>query len=184
MSNFTQNAIRQTFTEMLEDVPFDKITVTALTKACHISHNTFYYHYKDIYELLDIWLNEELGNYVWEEWEGGWEENTKALLHRCKDNAKIVYHIFNSLSRDHMERYVFSLTNDVFFQYVCRKAEGKNIPEERLRDISDFCRYAFVGFVLRFFWNNMEDDIDTGVEKLSGLFLGFVTQAIESSSGH
>ncbi len=52
MANFTQKAILATFQEMLETTPFDKITVAALTRRCGISHNTFYYHFQDIYDLL------------------------------------------------------------------------------------------------------------------------------------
>lgn len=181
MSSFTSKAILQTFQEMLETTPFDKITVSAITKACGLSKNTFYYHYKDIYELLDVWLNEGLGRYM-HEWEGGWEENAKALLHHCKQNSRIIYHIYNSLSRDRLERYVFTSTNDVFFQYVHQQAEGRDIPEDRLQDISNFCRYAFIGFFMKFLWNNMADDIDSMVDTLSDLFFGFVTQAIGSST--
>ena len=45
MMQFTEKAIRQTFQDMLTEMPFDKITVTELVKRCEISPNTFYYHY-------------------------------------------------------------------------------------------------------------------------------------------
>ena len=51
MALYTQKAILRAFGEMLEEMPFDKITVTALVKRCDISSNTFYYHYRDIYDL-------------------------------------------------------------------------------------------------------------------------------------
>ena len=44
MALYTQKAILRAFGEMLEEMPFDKITVTALVKRCDISSNTFYYH--------------------------------------------------------------------------------------------------------------------------------------------
>ena len=53
MSQFTQKAIIQTFQDMLEKMPFDKITVSAIVSNCEISSNTFYYHFRDIYDLLD-----------------------------------------------------------------------------------------------------------------------------------
>ena len=53
MANSTQNVILDTFEDMLERMPLEKITVTALIKACNIGRNTFYYHYEDIYALLD-----------------------------------------------------------------------------------------------------------------------------------
>ena len=47
MSMLTMKTIMQTFSEMIEEMPFDKITVLALVKRCEINHNTFYYHFQD-----------------------------------------------------------------------------------------------------------------------------------------
>ncbi len=59
MTQFTQKAIIQTFLSMLEETPFDRITVSALVARCGISSNTFYYHFQNIYDLLNAWLEEE-----------------------------------------------------------------------------------------------------------------------------
>lgn len=46
MALYTQKAIMRAFGEMLEEMPFDKITVTALVKRCsNQAPITFYYHY-------------------------------------------------------------------------------------------------------------------------------------------
>ena len=47
MQQFTENAIMEHFEQMLREMPFDKITVTALARHCEISPNTFYYHFSD-----------------------------------------------------------------------------------------------------------------------------------------
>lgn len=49
---YTKNLIRKVFIEMLNERPLDRITVTDIAKRCEINRNTFYYHYKDIYEIL------------------------------------------------------------------------------------------------------------------------------------
>ena len=48
MALYTKKLIMTTFQTMLEELPFDKITVAALVKRAGVSHNTFYYHYQDI----------------------------------------------------------------------------------------------------------------------------------------
>lgn len=182
MPSRTQKAIMQAFEELLEATPFDKITVSAITNRCGIHHNTFYYHYRDIYDLLEHWLREVLGCYAVEEIDGDWTNNVKAFLRICAEHKRIVYHIFNCLSRDQLERFVFTLTDDVFQRYVSKQAEGYNVPEERLGDISKVCRYATCGYYLEFLWNNMEGDIDAAVAKLSDLFTGLVRSAIQDAA--
>lgn len=44
------------------------------------------------------------------------------------------------------------------------------------------CRYAFLGFFLKFLWNRMDDDIDKSVDSLGELFAGFVENAVGSSA--
>ena len=64
MALYTQKAIMRTFQQMLEEMPFDKITVSALVRRCEISPNTFYYHYQDIYALLNVWFHMEFDQYM------------------------------------------------------------------------------------------------------------------------
>lgn len=45
--------IADTFSQMLDKEDIDKITVTKLIAECHISRQTFYYHFKDIMDVLE-----------------------------------------------------------------------------------------------------------------------------------
>ena len=45
--------IVNTFTKMVEAGKTDKITEKALIKECHISRQTFYYHFHDIMDVLE-----------------------------------------------------------------------------------------------------------------------------------
>ena len=60
MALYTKKLIMTTFQEMLAEMPFDKITVSALVKRAEGSPNTFYYHYQDIYALLDDWFQKQV----------------------------------------------------------------------------------------------------------------------------
>jgi len=52
MSMLTKKALLKAFGTVLERKPFKKITVGDLTEECGISRMTFYYHFKDIYDML------------------------------------------------------------------------------------------------------------------------------------
>ena len=176
MAQYTQKAIRQTFLTMLEEMPLDKITVSALTARCGISVNTFYYHYHDIYDLLDVWLSSELQPLLNGRIEN-WKENLITLLHKMQDHAAIIYHVSNSLSRERMERYVFLSTDDFFDRFIESHPSAHAIPMERKKAMADFCRYAFLGFFLRFIWNRMEGDVEEAVHMLGALMEQFIQGA-------
>ncbi len=173
MARYTEKLIFQTFEEMLETMPFDKITVSALTKRCDISPNTFYYHYKDIYELLEHWFTavskrflENLGENV------GWENTFKAVLRELKDHPNIVYHISDSLSREYLEKYVYTSLHDAILHLAQRKSVDSELDEATLNSIVDICSYALLGFFLRFISSRMTLDENAVIDGISRAFNG------------
>jgi len=59
MSNITKIAVAQSLKRMLLIKDLDKITISDITNDCGINRQTFYYHFKDIYDLLEwIFANE------------------------------------------------------------------------------------------------------------------------------
>lgn len=49
----TRNAIKDAFTELIDEIGFDAITVRDLTEKANINRSTFYLHYRDKYDLLE-----------------------------------------------------------------------------------------------------------------------------------
>ena len=58
MSQITKKAIEASLKNLLLKKPFDKITINDIAEDCGISRMTFYYHFKDIYDLVE-WACEE-----------------------------------------------------------------------------------------------------------------------------
>ena len=180
MANATKRIILQTFEEMLEEMPFSKVTVSALVTRCEISSNTFYYHFKDIFDLLDAWMEKKTEYYRkqtrdFEEWDDG----MKFVLHDFQKNEQLVYHVFDSLSRERMERYIFTTVEELFYEYMKRRTADAHVSGEALEWISQAYCYAILGFVLKFLWEKMDIDIDTSVDKLYQLFNGALEDAVK-----
>ena len=53
MANTTKLALEVSLKELLRTKPIDRITINDLTEHCGISRMTFYYHFKDIYDLVE-----------------------------------------------------------------------------------------------------------------------------------
>ena len=51
----TKQALEKAMAHLLERENFNDITTTELAKAAHISRSGFYTHYKDKYEMIDIY---------------------------------------------------------------------------------------------------------------------------------
>ena len=81
MSQLTKRAITESFMKLINQVPFDKITVKDIVEDCGVNRNTFYYHYSDIYALLDEILENETKRVLTENLaESSWRD---AILESC-----------------------------------------------------------------------------------------------------
>ena len=54
-SNITKQALATALRELMEQVPFDKIQVQHICERCGMNRKSFYYHFKDKYDLLN-WI--------------------------------------------------------------------------------------------------------------------------------
>ena len=107
MAHLTEAAIQDAFLKLLSEQPFDKITVTQLVEECQITRRTFYYHYSDLYELLDIILRRETERALDEfETTGSWEECMITASRFAREHKRAVYHIYTSSHRLELEKHV------------------------------------------------------------------------------
>lgn len=168
MAHFTQQAIMGTFNDMLTEMPFDKITVSALVRRCGISANTFYYHYQDIYDLLKRWLSLEiLQFYTGEPPYDDWRVATKAMLRRCRDKYTEIMHIYSSLPREKLEGSLFTCYTDIAYNYTVKYTQSKAVPEATVIELSEFFRMCIFGMFIKFLYGKMNDDIDQLVDKVA-----------------
>lgn len=53
MSQVTKRALEASLKNLLLKKPLSKITINDITEDCGINRMTFYYHFKDIYDLVE-----------------------------------------------------------------------------------------------------------------------------------
>lgn len=64
-SEIRKRKIAYALKDLMQTIPFEKITISDISKKSNIHRQTFYYHFQDRYELLDYLLNMELvSNFV------------------------------------------------------------------------------------------------------------------------
>lgn len=182
MINYTKKAILDTFSEMLSEKPFDKITVSSIVSKCEISSNTFYYHFRDIFNLLDIWIRREAERVIDTlEDKNSWTETLRAFLHKMQNNPDRVYNIWNSVYRERMERYVFEYLKVQLGAFTEKYTEGMGLNEDEKALITRFCSYSLLGFILNFLWNNLDGNVDEAIKNLNEMFIGAVERISRKS---
>ena len=54
-SNITKRALAAALRELMEAEPFDKIQIAQICQRCDMNRKSFYYHFRDKYDLMN-WI--------------------------------------------------------------------------------------------------------------------------------
>lgn len=180
MSQVTKRALEASLKNLLLKKPLDKITINDITEDCGINRMTFYYHFKDIYDLIEWCCVEDAkkaleGKKTYDTWQQGFLQIFEAVL----DNKPFILNVYHSVSREQVEIYLYKLTYDLLIGVVEEKSAGMNVREEDKKFIADFYKYAFVGLMLDWVRHDMKGDPHRMIEDLSVVMHGNVAAALE-----
>lgn len=179
MSQTTKRALAASLKKLLSKKPLDKITVIDIIEDCEVNRQTFYYHFKDIYDLIEWMLVDEAtraldGKKTYSTWQQGFYQIFEAVL----DNKALITNAYNSISREQVEQYLYRLTYDLLIGVIEEKAAGMHVRDEDKKFIADFYKFAFVGLVLDWIRGGMKEDPGEIIERLSLFIHGDITRAL------
>lgn len=181
MSQTTKWALEASLKNLLLQKPLNKITINDIAEDCGINRMTFYYHFKDIYDLVEWACIEDAakaleGNKTYDTWQQGFLNIFNAIL----ENKPFIMNVYHSVSREQVELYLYKLTYDLLIGVVEEKASDMVVRDEDKKFIADFYKYAFVGIMLNWIKNGMKDDPQQIVDHLSILIHGDITRALNN----
>lgn len=144
----TKYAIQASFRDLLQKKSLDKITVRDIVEDCGLTRNTFYYHYEDIYDLFDDYLDTQMQRILESlPKDGSWEDALEQLLVSIFDTPRTGRHIFFSKKRDTLRQYLNKLIASVLERYVMENQEGLHVSADDRRLICDTCSFALYGLL-------------------------------------
>ena len=186
MSKLTQMALASALTTLLEKKPLDKITIKELTDACGVTRNTFYYHFQDIYDLLS-WIfvqkSEDIISHCKEEkdWKSGFMEGLCYLY----DNRAMIYHVYQSISREVLDNYLYHVVNGYALDIVQMQAQKIEphhwISGAAIKLTADFFRNAVLGSMIQWIREDMKTPPGQLAAQWDGMFRGTVGEALLSA---
>ena len=179
MSQTTKLALEASLKKLLAQKPLDKITISDIADDCGINRMTFYYHFKDLYDLVEWCLIEDTsktlaGNKTYDTWQQGFLQIFEMVL----ENKPLILNAYHSISREQVETYLYQVTYNLLIGVVDEKAAGVRVRDEDKKFIADFYKFAFVGLMLDWIRAGMKEDPQQIIDRLSVLIHGDVTRAL------
>lgn len=181
MSNTTKLALEASLKKLLLKKPVDKITINDLTEDCGISRMAFYYHFKDIYDLIE-WACLEDGKRALADKKtySTWSEGLEQIFEAVLENKPFILNVYHSVSQKKIESYLYKLTYDLLADVVEEECRDAAVSGEDKALIAEFYKYGFVGMMLHWIDGGMKDDYHKIVEELAITLYGNISRSIEN----
>ena len=179
MSEITKRALEASLKKLLAEKPLHKITVSDIAAECGINRMTFYYHFKDIYDLVEWSCEEDArkaleGKKTYDTWQQGFLQIFEAV----QENKVFIQNVYRSVSREQVENYLYKLTYQLLIDVVHEQAEGMSVREEDQDFIATVYKYAFVGLMHDWIKTDMKADPALIVDRLATVIHGSIASAL------
>ncbi|WP_461206822.1 TetR/AcrR family transcriptional regulator [Clostridium sp. DL1XJH146] len=179
MSQTTKRALAASLKKLLAEKPLNKITIMDITEDCEVNRQTFYYHFQDIYDLIDwIYTSEATKALDGKKTYDTWQQGFLGIFEYVLKNKNFIINTYHSLSRDHLETYLYNETYDLLIGVVEETAFKMNVSDKDKQFIADFYKYAFVGIMLEWVRTNMKEEPSEIIDRLSILLQGNVKDGL------
>lgn len=183
MSDITKRAISASLKKLLCEKKLNKITVQDIADDCGINRQTFYYHFQDIYDLVEWTCIEDTEKVLKENRTyATWQEGFLAVFYLAKEDKTFIENIYRSVSLELLEQYLYRLVYPLLKNVVDEKAKNYTVRDENKKYIADFYKYAFVGVLLEWIRNDMRESPESITDRVSKIVSGSIETAFNNFS--
>ena len=149
--------------QLLETKTLEKITVKDIVARCGVNRQTFYYHFQDIYDLVEWSCLEDARKALEEKkthdtWQQGFIQIFKAI----QENKPFIMNVYHCVDREQVEKYLKSLTDNLLMGVIDEESVDMKVREEDKKFIARVYSYSFIGLMLD--W--IKDDMKEAPEKI------------------
>ena len=185
MSKNTKPTILAAFDEILHKKQFSKITVKDITDACGVSRMTFYYHFDDIYDLMNKSVIDKLVSAIndrirYENWRDEYISIFKKLLEHRSYFSKIAQYA----DLTSVERHLCDCASKIIGNIVDEVAQRLEleITDYNKEFLVNFYAFSMSGFLLKWIFGGMKEGPEEFINKLCVLLEGTFEHTLRKAS--
>ena len=140
---------------------------------------TFYYHFKDIYDLVEWSCLEDAKRALDEKKTyDTWQQGLLQIFEAVQENKPFILNVYRCVHREQVEKYLQPLVDRLVLGVIDEEADGMAVRDEDKQFIAQIYSYIFIGLMLDWIKDGMRDDPQPIVDKLTKLIKGSMAEAL------
>ena len=169
-SNITKEVIANATKHLMEEIPFKHITTADIIKKCGISRKTFYYHFKDKYDLVNWIFSVEIIDGIIDN--TSIDNLTNCYLKLCqyiKGNGAFCTNAINANGQNCLIEFLNTYVEKQI-KILCKEAiERQELSSDDVAFLVDYYYSALIGVLKTWIKNDLKDSPEIIVKRWVGV---------------
>ncbi|MDD4292085.1 MAG: TetR-like C-terminal domain-containing protein [Clostridia bacterium] len=180
MALSTKKALAASFNNILRGKPLSKITISDITRDCGVNRMTFYYHFEDIYDLIE-WACTDAAKTAFEKGKADCDGQygLTQVFDCIYENRVFISKICCSMGRESVEKFINKLSYGYIYETVESFSADKKLSEENKKCIAEFYNFAFTGYAVNWIDRNMPEKTEIIAARLDSLIRLGIRSAVD-----
>lgn len=163
----------------LEHQTLDHITVTDIAQDCGTTRQAFYYHFDDIYDLLEwIYLQESAKLLENNRDIHTWQRGQRLILDWMQSHRAFVINTYRSIKREYLENFLIDWLNPLLLDVVEAQSEGLCVSKDERLFLARFYTLALVATSMDWVSRGMDESAETQALRVEVLIKDNIPNAL------
>ena len=147
-----------------------------------MNRKTFYYYFKDIYDLTESVFRYSLEKFASAHTQTATSQQIVLdFFDMIYDYKRVIMHVFNSPDSQIFENYLYEVLSKLMFASIREKLKDSGVTEGDIALMSDMLTMTFLGFVLKWFRNGMKADVRGTVDRMFAVMQGVTELMVDNA---
>lgn len=157
-SKITKDTLSASLKKILTHKTLDKISIKEITDDCGLNRQTFYYHFDDIYQLMDWLLKKEAISIFLDQGEFlNWKEGLTLLFDYISINREMCYNALTSVGNAYIYRFFYDQLYATIRSNLENTKEGRGLDEKQKEQLAKYYVISWGSYIVAWLMGIVEE---------------------------
>lgn len=184
MPNRTKEMLAESLMKLLARRTLDKITIQDIVDDCGYNRQTFYYHFHDIYDLID-WIFAAQTQELIEKCRacGSLDVGVEAVIAYMRENRRLILNILRSVNGEKLLDNLYRSAQSIVLSALENHPGMQELSTEYRELVAEAFKYALAGLLIDWMRAGIPEDRVNKVRTMKAVYIGALEYALDTVRG-
>lgn len=184
MPNRTKEMLAESLMKLLARRTLDKVTIQDIVDDCGYNRQTFYYHFHDIYDLID-WIFAAQTQELIEKCRacGSLDVGVEAVIAYMRENRRLILNILRSVNGEKLLDNLYRSAQSIVLSALENHPGVQELSAEYRELVAEAFKYALAGLLIDWMRAGIPEDRVNKVRTMKAVYIGALEYALDTVRG-